>query len=227
MKKDRDAGCRPHPDIPPGSSLLYMTASDVAMPFWESEVPKMPAMSVVENATPGVDIDWPNTLLPIWFVERAVPGVATDSPKTLGPIWVTESAVPKPANELPNTLPMLVSENAWPVCEIAFPKTLLPIWLVDWAVPISSIMLNSSSATVDYQMRALAGSENYVRFQVQLDEDSTGMDDASEKNMRKLEALAQEEVLRQSATIDWLCRALSRQDRKVLPFKPNTRVPIL
>lgn len=81
--------------------------------------------------------------------------------------------------------------------------------IVDWAVPITGVMLNSSSETVNYQMRALNGIKNYVRFQVQLEEDATGMDDASEENMLKLEALAQKAVRQNSLTIDRLCRALA------------------
>ncbi len=91
--------------------------------------------------------------------------------------------------------------------------------IADWAVPITSVVLNSSSASVDYQMRALVGNENYVRFQVQLDDDSSEMDDASDKNMRKLEALAQQAVRQESATIDQLCRALMKREPKTLPFK--------
>lgn len=92
--------------------------------------------------------------------------------------------------------------------------------IVDWAAPISDVMLNASSASVNYQMRALVGSENYVRFQVQLDENATGMDDASDRNMGKLQTLAQQAVGRQSAAIDRLCRTLKEREPKALSFKP-------
>lgn len=83
--------------------------------------------------------------------------------------------------------------------------------IVKWAVPISTVMLNSSSATVDYQMRALVGSKNYMRFQVDLGEDATGMDDASEQNILRLDALAQQAVKQNDAAIDRLCRTLIMQ----------------
>jgi patatin-like phospholipase/acyl hydrolase len=83
--------------------------------------------------------------------------------------------------------------------------------IMNWAVPISAVMLNSSSASVNYQMRALVGSENYARFQVQLDAVAMGMDDASEKNTRRLEALAERAVRQQSAAIDRLCRSLEKK----------------
>lgn len=91
--------------------------------------------------------------------------------------------------------------------------------IVDWAVPISAVMLNSSSASVNYQMRALVGDENYVRFQVQLDDDATDMDDASDQNIRKLEALAQQAVKDQSAAIDRLCRTLKKREQKASSSK--------
>jgi patatin-like phospholipase/acyl hydrolase len=91
--------------------------------------------------------------------------------------------------------------------------------IINWAVPIIDVMLNSSSETVNYQMRALNGIKNYVRFQVQLDEDATGMDDVSKENMLKLDALAQKAVRQHSATIDRLCRILVKRDTKLLPIK--------
>lgn len=91
--------------------------------------------------------------------------------------------------------------------------------IVDWAMPITGIVLNSSSESVNYQMRALVSDENYVRFQVQLEDDTTEMDNASEKNMRKLEALAQQAVRQESAKIDRLCRALTKRASKPVPLK--------
>ncbi len=72
-------------------------------------------------------------------------------------------------------------------------------------------MLNSSGATVNYQMRALVGIKNYARFQVQLDKENAEMDDASEKNMQKLEAIAKQAIAQQSAAIDRLCRVLEKE----------------
>ena len=82
--------------------------------------------------------------------------------------------------------------------------------MADWAIPISDIMLNAASATVDYQMRALVSSENYVRFQVWLGEKPSPMDDVSAENLRRLDKLAKQAVRQQSATIDRLCRILEQ-----------------
>ncbi|HWP79794.1 MAG TPA: patatin-like phospholipase family protein [Candidatus Acidoferrum sp.] len=78
----------------------------------------------------------------------------------------------------------------------------------DWAKPISTVMLNASSASVNYQMRALVGAKNYARFQVLLDKDAAAMDDASPENMRRLEAIAQQAVRQHTGAIDRLCRQL-------------------
>ena len=88
--------------------------------------------------------------------------------------------------------------------------------IAEWAMPISSVVLNSSSATVDYQMRALVGNDNYIRFQVQLDEDTAKMDNASEKNMKRLVALANEAVSQESEEIDRLCGILKRKSDSVI-----------
>ena len=89
--------------------------------------------------------------------------------------------------------------------------------IADWAAPISAVMLNSSSATVNYQMRALVGSRNYVRFQVQLDDDATDMDDASEENMLRLEALAQQAVKRNTTELNRVCDILKTKAQKSPP----------
>ena len=94
--------------------------------------------------------------------------------------------------------------------------------IVDWAVPIIAVTLNSSSASVDYQMRALVGSENYARFQVQLDDDTNDMDNASYKNMLKLQSLAQQAVRQESASIDRICSTLKKKERKAASYKSRT-----
>lgn len=80
--------------------------------------------------------------------------------------------------------------------------------IAGWAVPITDVMLNSSSASIDYEMRTLVGSQNYTRFQVQLDKDANDMDDASKENMLQLEMLAKQEAELQSGAIDRISRIL-------------------
>ena len=83
--------------------------------------------------------------------------------------------------------------------------------MADWIIPISDVMLNASSASVDYQMRVLIDNKNYIRFQVELGEEPAGMDDVSDANIRRLNRLAKKAVREQSAMIDHVCRALEKQ----------------
>lgn len=91
--------------------------------------------------------------------------------------------------------------------------------ILQWASPISGVMLNASNATVNYQMNALAGSKNYMRFQVPLDENAPGMDDASEENMHNLDMLAQKAVMEESERINQLCKALTKKGTNSMTFK--------
>ena len=91
--------------------------------------------------------------------------------------------------------------------------------IAQWAVPIISVMLNSSNATVNYQMEALSRGRNYVRFQVPLDHESAAMDDASPENMARLDALSREAVKRESERIDQVCRALTKNGSKTVTFR--------
>ena len=86
--------------------------------------------------------------------------------------------------------------------------------IAGWAAPISSVMLNASSASVDYQMRTLLGNQDYVRFQIQLDQDAAKMDDASNETILRLQALAQQAVRLRSADIDRVCRILKNRPER-------------
>lgn len=90
--------------------------------------------------------------------------------------------------------------------------------IVKWAVPITDVMLNSSSATVDYQLRQLLGDESYARFQTRLPADAAAMDDASGENLARLELIAKKAVEDHSAKLERVCRMLTRRDLKLLPL---------
>lgn len=99
--------------------------------------------------------------------------------------------------------------------------------ILGWAVPISGVMLNSSNATVNYQMRAIVGGKSYIHFQVPLAADATGMDDASEENMRMLDELAQKAVSEETERIDQVCRTLKRRGSRALTFKSHSAGKII
>lgn len=80
---------------------------------------------------------------------------------------------------------------------------------LNWAIPILNVLSNSSSATVDYQMKALLRNGFYHRFELILDSKTEKMDNASKRNIQHLEAIARKEVMKNSAKIDDICRMLS------------------
>ena len=89
----------------------------------------------------------------------------------------------------------------------------------DWAGSIIGVMLNASSASVNYQMRALVGNGNYFRFQVPLGLEPSKMNDTSRKNMQHLLAIAQQVVSEESATIDQVCSILKNKPERQRPLR--------
>lgn len=83
--------------------------------------------------------------------------------------------------------------------------------IANWAVPISGVMLNSSSATVDYQMRALLGRSNYARFQMKLPDAAAPMDDASPENLARLDMIAKQAVKENGIALDRVCERIMRK----------------
>lgn len=84
-----------------------------------------------------------------------------------------------------------------------------------WTMPLFGVIMNSASSTVDYQMKTLVGTENYVRFQVRLDCKSTDMDNASGENIKRLEALSRMEIKQNSQEIEQVCRILKSSNRHI------------
>jgi len=86
---------------------------------------------------------------------------------------------------------------------------------LEWALPVLDILMSGASETVDYQLRTLFTSagcpDQYLRLQVDLatcpDVDSA-MDNASEKNMRALEAAGNKLAVDQDAQLSAFAQAL-------------------
>ena len=90
-------------------------------------------------------------------------------------------------------------------------RQLEKLGLLEWAPPLINILSNSASATVDYQMRTLIGSERYFTFQVPLTRETGGMDNASRENIERLRVLAETLIRQKSGVIDQLCRILKER----------------
>ncbi|HHV32904.1 CBASS cGAMP-activated phospholipase [Caproiciproducens sp. LBM24188] len=80
--------------------------------------------------------------------------------------------------------------------------------VVNWLIPLWGVLMNSSSATVNYQMKALIRKDNYYRIQVPLDEASSNMDDSSPENIRHLQSLARAQIRQHAGQFQQLCQIL-------------------
>jgi hypothetical protein len=74
--------------------------------------------------------------------------------------------------------------------------------LARWARPILDVVFDGASDTVDYQLDRVLGPERYWRLQVELTMASGDLDDASEDNLAKLRAHAEELIKRRSKDLD-------------------------
>jgi uncharacterized protein len=80
--------------------------------------------------------------------------------------------------------------------------------LVEWARPILDVVFDGISDAVDYQLRHALVEGNYWRLQIELTAASDDLDDASEANIRKLRAHAEELIETRSSDIDAALAAL-------------------
>jgi uncharacterized protein len=80
--------------------------------------------------------------------------------------------------------------------------------LVEWARPILDVVFDGISDAVDYQLRHALPEGRYWRLQIELTEASDDLDDASEENLRKLRAHAEELIEARSGDIDDALEAL-------------------
>ena len=74
--------------------------------------------------------------------------------------------------------------------------------LARWARPILDVVFDGASDTVDYQLDRVLGPERYWRLQVELTMASGDLDDASEGNLTKLRAHAEELIKQRSKDLD-------------------------
>lgn len=77
-----------------------------------------------------------------------------------------------------------------------------------WVPPLLGTMMNGSSSTVNYQMLALVGAENYLRLQPALPADLTKIDDADPKNLARLRKVADSELQKHAAELARACSIL-------------------
>jgi uncharacterized protein len=82
--------------------------------------------------------------------------------------------------------------------------------LIKWAHPLLGVIMDGSSAAIDYQLDELLGAdEGHFRFQTLLDGVSDSLDDASPANIAGLRKRGEELVASDAARLDEICRLLS------------------
>ncbi len=81
--------------------------------------------------------------------------------------------------------------------------------LIQWAHPLLGVIMDGSSAAIDYQLDELLGADaGHFRFQTLLDGVSDSLDDASPENIAGLRKRGEELVLYDAARLDEVCRLL-------------------
>jgi patatin-like phospholipase/acyl hydrolase len=86
--------------------------------------------------------------------------------------------------------------------------------LVQWARPLLGVIMDGSSAAIDYQLDELLGSDvGHFRFQAELEGVSDSLDDASVSNMDGLRELAEASIASNAGRLAQVCERLSAPDR--------------
>lgn len=79
-----------------------------------------------------------------------------------------------------------------------------------WARPIVSLLLDSSSQAIDFELRHVLGRTRYNRFQLTLPHEAEALEDVSDENIDRLVHLGQQLVRTNDAEIDQVCELLVR-----------------
>lgn len=85
----------------------------------------------------------------------------------------------------------------------------------DWIEPLlTNVFMQSVAESTDYTMKHLLppfqdGTERYIRMDLQIPEENSAMDDASDKNIKKLVAIADEYVKSHQGELDKICAIIT------------------
>jgi patatin-like phospholipase/acyl hydrolase len=81
--------------------------------------------------------------------------------------------------------------------------------LIEWAKPILDVMFDGVSDAVDYQLQHTLDPKRYWRLQIELKNANDDLDDATEKNLRRLREHAEQLIASSSSDIDAAIAALT------------------
>lgn len=94
---------------------------------------------------------------------------------------------------------------------------------IKWVSPLIDIMMEGNSAAVDYQLKELLSdiptgdggfSKRYYRFNPEISEADSKMDNASEKNMKNLRLIAERQVQERSSDIGAIVSLLKEKEAR-------------
>lgn len=82
--------------------------------------------------------------------------------------------------------------------------------LIRWARPLLNVIMDGSSAAIDYQLDEILGpDERHFRFQTVLEHASDSLDNASPENIAKLQQVANALIQSEAARIEEVCKLLA------------------
>jgi patatin-like phospholipase/acyl hydrolase len=97
--------------------------------------------------------------------------------------------------------------------------------LAQWARPLLGVIMDGSSAAIDYQLDELLGADDcHFRFQTVLDGVSDRLDDASATNIEGLRALAGASIKSNSQRLATVCERLTAETAAITPRRPREPV---
>jgi patatin-like phospholipase/acyl hydrolase len=94
---------------------------------------------------------------------------------------------------------------------------------LQWIQPFINIVFDGQSEAIDSQLGSLlqtsCATQNYYRFQLDLDEEYNAMDDASDRNIQKLKDMACRMIDERELAITKLCKELQQKCREKSPMR--------
>ena len=187
---------------------LAETRPDLIVPSYDTALPGPYFFKTTKaRETPATD-DFPLSVVaratsaaPTYFEALA----AGDKALVDGGVFATNPAMCALAEALNTASPQEVVLVSLGTGEHTHPRTFDEIkdWgLVAWARPILDVVFDGVSDAVNYQLERVLSPDRYLRLQVELTLASDDLDDASEENLARLRAQAEELIATRSADLD-------------------------
>jgi patatin-like phospholipase/acyl hydrolase len=187
--------------------LLSRTSPDLIVPAYDMATPG-PYFFKTTNARDSSDEDFPlaavaraSSAAPTYFEPSAVDGRALID----GGVFAVNPAMSAFAEVLsfePGAEVVVLSLGTGQRMRRHSFDQIKDWGLLEWARPLLDVVFDGISDAVDFQLRQALGDGRYWRLQVELTRASDALDDATEENLRRLRAQAEELIAARSTDID-------------------------